>query len=366
MADECRLLVLASKEPGLAPSQRFRLEQWAPRLKQDHAIELDLLPFESPELSKILYERGHFLSKSAWVAYDFARRLEAVVAARRYDGIVIHREAALIGPAIYERLLKTTRKPIIFDFDDAIWMAQPEQKGWLSLLRFYSKTATICRLSNVVSVGNRVLADYARRYNSEVSIIPSTIELNDYPEIAEPADTGKFIVCWTGSGSTLVHFEQAREALEIVAARLPLTVRIICSEPPARPIAGAEMQFMKWRAEREAEDVGACHVGIMPLPDNDFSRGKCGMKALQYMATGRPVVVSPVGANMDIVRDNQNGFLAGTTPEFVDALTKLAASPELRAELGAAARQTVVERYSAKIGADKFASVVRSAMSPEP
>jgi glycosyltransferase involved in cell wall biosynthesis len=367
MADECRLLVLASKEPGLAPSQRFRLEQWAPRLKRDHGIELDLLPFESPQLSTILYKRGHFLSKSAWVAYDFARRLGAVAAARRYDAIVIHREAALIGPAIYERLLKRTGKPIIFDFDDAIWTPQPEQNSRVSRLRFYSKTATICRLSSVVSAGNRILADYARQYSSSVSIIPSTIELNDYPEIPEPADTDRFVVCWTGSGSTLVHFEQAREALEIVASRLPLTIRIICSEPPDRPIARAEMQFIRWDPKREAEDVGACHVGIMPLPDNEFSRGKCGMKALQYMATGRPVVVSPVGANTDIVHHNRNGFLAGTTDQFVDALMKLAASPQLRAKLGAAARQTVVSGYSAKIGAEKFASVVRSAlvMTPE-
>ena len=360
MARDLRVLVLASKAAGTAPAQRYRFEQWAPWLEREHGVSLDLHPFESPTLTRILYEPGHLASKAAWVAYDFARRFKAILAARSYHGVLIVREAALIGPAIYERLFAWTGKPILFDFDDAIWMQQPEHKSLVSLLRFQRKTKAICRLATAVTAGNPFLAAFARKYNSSVSIVPSTIDLDDYPLIPEAADKRKFIVCWTGSATTLVHFEQARTALEQVAARIPLVVKIICSKPPERPIGGAEMRFVRWSAEREAEEVGDCHVGIMPLPDNEFSRGKCGMKALQYMATGRPVVVSPVGVNTDIVREGENGYLAATDEEWVEALMTLAASAELRARLGSAGRQRVERDYSAPVGAAKFAAALRA------
>ena len=173
------------------------------------------------------------------------------------------------------------------------------------------------------------------------------------------------VVCWTGSISTLVHFEHARQALERLAAAVPLTVKVICSKPPERPIAGAEMQFVPWSAEREAQDVGDCHVGIMPLPDDEVSRGKCGLKALQYMATGRPVVVSPVGVNVDIVRHGENGFLASSTEEFVSTLLQLANSPELRLTMGKTARRTIEDNYSAEVVAAAFAKVVHSVV-PKP
>jgi glycosyltransferase involved in cell wall biosynthesis len=181
--------------------------------------------------------------------------------------------------------------------------------------------------------------------------------------VSEPGEDKPFVVCWTGSTSTLVHFELARQALEQLAQRIPLAVKVICNKPPNRPIAGAEMRFVEWSEHREAQEVGDSHVGIMPLPDDEVAMGKCGLKALQCMATGRPVVVSPVGVNTQIVQNDHNGFLARDTPEFVAALMSLAGSQPVRARLGAQARRTVEERYSAKVVAAQFADVVRSVTS---
>ena len=356
-----RLLVLANKERGLAPGQRFRFEQWAPRLKRDHDITLDLAPFESPRLTEILYKPGHRLAKAALVSYDFARRSKALLTARDYDAVLLFREAALIGPAIFERLIAWSGKPIIFDFDDSIWSpAQAMHNGIFSRLHFYGKTSTLCRIAAACTPGNAFLADYARRRNPNTHVIPTSIELDDYPLVPEPANERPFVVCWTGSTSTLAHFEFARPALEELARRIPLAVKVICNKPPERPIAGAEMRFVPWSQEGEARAVGDSHAGIMPLPDDEVARGKCGLKALQCMATGRPVVISPVGVNTDIIRSGENGFLASSTDEFVDALLKLANSRELRAAMGAAARRTVEEGYSAEVVAAKFARVVRS------
>lgn len=277
-----RILVLASKPAGQSPSQRYRFEQWAPYLARDHGIALDFAPFESEPLARLLYEPGHVAAKALLTVGDFLRRSAVLPRVRRYDAVVVHREAALIGPALYEHLLAWSGTPVIYDFDDAIWSpGQAWKNGLFSRLHFTGKTSTICRLATAVTVGNDFLAGYAGAYNPNVSVVPSSIDLASYPEAPEPDTNGRFIVCWTGSTSTLVHFEHARDALERLAALVSLTVKVICSRPPERPIAGAEMQFVHWSAEREAADVGACHVGIMPLPDDEVSRGKGGMKALQ-------------------------------------------------------------------------------------
>ena len=118
------------------------------------------------------------------------------------------------------------------------------------------------------------------------------------------------------------------------------------------------MEFVRWSPVREAEDVAACHVGIMPLPDDEVSRGKGGMKALQFMATGRPVVVSPVGVNRQIICDGENGLVASSADEWTKALERLAEDRALRARLGEAARATVQRDYSASVSAAKFAAVV--------
>lgn len=356
-----RLLVLVNKPEGLAPGQRFRLEQWAPRLARDHNITLDFIPFESPRLTEILYKPGRYFSKAYWTSFDFFRRARVLLDARNYDAVVISREAALIGPAIYERLLAWSGIPMIFDFDDSIWSpSQAMNNGIFSRLHFFGKTKTNCRLASAVTAGSEFLADYARRVNDRVFVVPTSIELDDYTMVPEPEDDRPFIICWTGSTSTLAHFEHGRAALERVAAKIPLTVKIICNRPPDRPVAGAETRFVPWTQAGEAHEIGDSHVGIMPLPDNEVTRGKCGLKALQCMATGRPVVISPVGMNRDLVRSGENGILASTTDEYVDALMQLASSREFRARMGAEARRTIEQSYSAEAVAAKFAEVVRA------
>ena len=356
---ERRLLVLASKPEGISPSQRFRLEQWAPHLAADHNIRLDFEPFESPRLTELLYEPGHVLRKGWWTLRDFSRRAGVLKKARDYDAVVIHREAALIGPAIYERLLAAEGIGIIYDFDDAIWSpAQAWGNGLFSRLHFTSKTSAICKLATAVTTGNEFLAAYARARNGDVSIVPTSIELARYPVLPEPPSDKPFTVCWTGSKSTLVHFEHARAPLEQLAQRTPLRVKVLCDRAPSHPIEGAEMDFVRWSVDNEARELGDCHVGIMPLPNDEVSRGKCGLKALQCMAVGRPVVVSPVGVNSGIVTGGENGFLAATTDEWIDALSKLAADESLRTRLGKNARAAVEHDYSAEISAAKFARVI--------
>lgn len=354
-----RLLALVSKPPGVSPGQRYRIEQWAPYLLSQHGISVEYDVFESPALTRILYRPEHKAQKAALMLGAAWRRRRILARAREYDAVLIYREASLLGPAIYERLLKRRNIPLLYDFDDAIWLPSAESRnGIFASLRFPGKTADICRLAKAVIVGNAYLADYARRYADDVSIIPTTIDLARYPvQPALPAN-GPIVIAWTGSFSTLHHLELARVAIERFARDRQVIVRVICSEPPRRPFIGAKTEFVPWSADDEARDVGNAHFGIMPLPDNEFARGKCGCKALQFMATGRPTIVSPVGVNTEIVRSGVNGLIADSEDEWVAAFETLAASAELRARMGAAARRTVEERFSSVGAAAGFAAVV--------
>jgi len=209
-----RVLAVVPKPLGISPGQRFRLEQWAPLLVT-RGISIDFSVFESQGLTRIPYEPGRQASKAAHVLQDAIRRRAVLHQAKDYDVVVIYREASLVGPAIYERLLAHSGKPIIFDFDDAIWVpAAGSVNGWFARLRFPGKAATICRLASAVVVSNSYLADYASRYKRSVHVIPSTIDLERFPVQPTLAADSPFVLVWSGSGSTLPHLETARDALE--------------------------------------------------------------------------------------------------------------------------------------------------------
>lgn len=357
-----RLLALVQKPAGLAPNQRFRLEQWAPFLERDHGIAVEFEPFESPPLTRMLYQRGGTVRKIGLVLGDAWRRRDAVARARAFDAVVILRESSLLGGAWVERALARAGVPFVFDFDDAIWLwSASGPNGAMTLARCPWKVVESCRLAAAVTVGNEFLADYARTYNQNVALVRTSIDVERFRVAPEP-DAAPFTVVWTGSHSTLAHLETARDAIEALGREMPLRVRVVCDvSPPA--YEHATLDFRAWSAEREAADLAAGHVGIMPLPNDAFARGKCGCKALQYMAIGRPVVVSPVGINRDVVTDGVSGYWADGTDQWVARLRRLATDPGLRAAMGAAARERVLDGFTAEQAAADFAAVVRQVVA---
>jgi glycosyltransferase involved in cell wall biosynthesis len=350
------------KAPGIAPNQRYRHEQWAPFLEREHHIRLEFEPFESPALTQILYQPGRALTKGRLVIADAWRRWRNRAHALRFDGVVVVRQAMLVGGPWIERWIAGRDVPLFYDFDDAVWLWQPSSaNGVFNLASAPWKVATICRLATAVMVGNQYLADYASRYNRAVHIVRTSIDIDRYPALPEPAADAPFTVVWTGSHSTLAHLDTLRGALERFAARRPLRLRVVCDVPPAA-FDRVQLDFVPWRAESEAQDLEPGHVGVMPLPDTLMTRGKCGCKALQYMAIGRPPIVSPVGINREIVRNGENGLWASTEGEWITALERLADDPALRRRLGSVARQTVLDGFTARASAAAFAAVVREGM----
>ena len=353
-----RVLALVPSTYDTSPGQRFRMEQWAPYLSE-RGIEIDFQSFECDELHSTLYKPGNLSRKLNLVTKAFARRIGTIREVRKYDVVYVFREAAILGPAFIEYWVHATKVPMIFDFDDAVFVPyKSPSNGYLSLLKFPSKVRTICRLSAHVMAGNAYLADYARQVNDSVSIVPTTIDTEKYQPRASETDSAVPTIGWSGSYSTVQHLDTLRGALQRLAKREKFKLRVIGTSEYS--IDGVDVQAIQWRSETETQDLLPIDIGIMPLPDDPWSRGKCGLKALQYMALGIPSVSSPVGVNSEIIDDGRNGMLASTEDEWIEKLATLLRSVELRKKLGDAGRITVETKYSAEVQAPRVHNIIAS------
>jgi glycosyltransferase involved in cell wall biosynthesis len=277
----------------------------------------------------------------------------------RFDAAYVFREITPLGPAAMERVLAKRGLPYIYDFDDAVFVPyRSPSNGYLSLLKYPPKTKTACRLAAHVMAGNSYLAAYASKVNDRVSVVPSTIDLHQYQRRSTGSGSGPPVIGWTGSHSTVQHLETVGPALQRLAASHEFVLRVIGVADFRLP--GVDVHPVRWRSETEVDDLAPIDIGIMPLPDTAWTRGKCGMKALQYMALGIATVCSPVGVNTDIIDDGSNGLLASTTDEWVVRLAELLGSPDRRAQLGAAGRQTVEQRFDGAQVAGQVASIFRA------
>lgn len=354
-----RLLAIVPSLYDTSPGQRFRIEQWEPLLRQ-RGVEITYEPFVNRELHELLYQTGNMGRKLAGVARGFARRLALMNSVRQYDAVYIFREAALLGPPVFERLIERARVPVVFDFDDAIFVSyRSPTNGYLSYLKFAAKTQTICRLASHVLVGNPYLAEYARQFNPRVTVIPTTIDTEKYT-VRRERTGGVPVIGWTGSFSTVQHLDTVRGALRKLAQRERFRLRVIGTAEYS--LEGVEVEALPWRSATELDDLRPVDIGVMPLPDDAWSKGKCGLKALQFMALGIPTVCSPVGVNTEIIQDGENGFIAAAQDEWVEKLGRLLRSDELRARMGLAGRATVQRKYSAIAQAPRVCEVLESAM----
>jgi glycosyltransferase involved in cell wall biosynthesis len=355
-----KVLVLGSAYPNTSPGSRFRIEQWMPLMAKT-GDRFDYAAFEDDSLHRVLYTRGNYLTKAAGMMRGFSRRFRTLRSIKQYDAVFIYEEAARMGPPIIERFIARTGVPIIYDFCDPIYLHQPSPaNGLFSHLKFVGKTAAICRAASHVLVGNEELAEFVRKHNPHVTIVPITIDVEDYRPRAWPPDdeVAVPVIGWTGSYSTVAHLERLRGVLERLAKLRKFRLKVIGT--PAWEAPGVDAHAQPWRAASEVADLQDIDIGIMPLPDDIWIRRRTQLKVRQYMGLGIPAVVSPVGVNTELIRDGQNGFLADSDDAWIDRLTRLIDQPALRRTLGAAGRKTIEERYSAQIWAPRIQEIIRS------
>ncbi|MFH2094778.1 MAG: glycosyltransferase family 4 protein, partial [Bacteroidota bacterium] len=274
----------------------------------------------------------------------------------RYDLIFIQREALFIGTSVFEYFMGRSKVPVIFDFDDSIWIRDVSQGnrklGWL---KRPSKTAKIIRYADMVFAGNSYLANYASGNNKNVIVIPTTIDTSYHNNIRKSEKTGSRVcIGWTGTETTIKHYETILPVLIKLKEKYEdrIYMKVIADIPFSGN--GLEIQSEIWKLETEIESLREFDIGIMPLPDDQWSKGKCGLKGLQYMALEIPVVLSGVGINAEIICDGKNGFLANTGDEWIEKLSLLIESAGLRKTLGREGRKTVIEKYSVESQKEKY------------
>ena len=262
---------------------------------------------------------------------------------------------SLLGPAFLERQLGRV-VPFIYDFDDAIHLLNTSEAnrafGWL---KFPNKTSEICRLARAVSVGNAYLAEYAHQFNHNVTIVPSSVDTSVYsPGPTRPART-PLVVGWMGSSTSQALMEPFAPLLSRISDA-GFVLRFVSDRRPSD--FTFPFEWRPWSTETEVAELRDFDIGIMPLPDTEWARGKCAMKILQYMGVGVPSSGSAVGGNLEVIRDGENGFLATSADEWLEKIRRVAADHSLAKKLGNAGRETVVDRYSSTVCAERFAEVV--------
>jgi glycosyltransferase involved in cell wall biosynthesis len=261
---------------------------------------------------------------------------------------------------VLERAVAWFGRPIIFDFDDAIYRLHTSGANRLwARLKFPGKTAAICRLSEHVVVGNSALHEYAERYNKRVTVVPSSVDTERYVDrhIARRGHNKRLVIGWTGSSTSQTYLEMFAPVLRRLCMQLDVEIRVHSDRRPE--LGGVPFTWRRWSAETEVEELAQFDIGIMPMPDDVWAQGKCAMKALLYMAMGIPAVCARVGTNVEVIRHDENGLLAATADEWLECLSRLASDPGQRMRLGHAGRKTVEECYSAKVCGQRFAGVVR-------
>ena len=334
--------------PTEGPSNRFRVEQYLPYLKEKGVI-YKIRPFVSSGFYKILYLNGHLVKKILFFLYSTIRRLLDMLLGLRYDIIFIHRESYPFGPPFIERFFKLFNKKIIFDFDDATFL--PTSSGsniFIERFNRYGKVPEIIALSDYVIAGNEYLADFALKYNENVIIIPTVVDTDAYLPAIRKTRSEKVTIGWIGSRTTSVFLESLKGVFKNLLDKYAnLEIKIVGGKFNKRDLE--RISVLPWSLSGEIEALQSFDIGVMPMPDTKWTRGKCGFKAILYMSVGIPCVSSPVGINLDIIKDGVNGFLADPADDWEKKLSILIENEELRKEMGHAAREIAQEHYSKKI-----------------
>ncbi|HSP07260.1 MAG TPA: glycosyltransferase family 4 protein, partial [Acidobacteriota bacterium] len=311
----------------VGPSSRYRIFQFENRYREA-GVDLQVQILFDDRYFEILRSSFPAARKPSYILSRYLQRKE-FLSSFASDLVVIEHQLFPFAPLAWEQRYLPSR--YLLEFDDAIYVKHPRKMPWL------------IRHATAVIAGNRTLAEYARQFHKEVHIVPTVLDTALYaPGVKSKSD--RVQVGWAGLEYNFEYLRFLTPVFQSLTKSLPVDVVILSGSRPR----GFEFpfRFEKWDPGREAQQINEFDIGVMPLRDDVWGRGKCGMKLLQFMSLGVPAVASPVGVNQEIVEDGVNGFLARSAEEWEQRLARLVADADLRRRMGAAARNRVVQDYS--------------------
>ena len=347
-----KILFLTVHRPDRSPSQRFRFEQYLPYL-EENGFECSHFFLLDDKADNTFYSHGKIISKLVLALKSAHKLFKLSREANNYDFIFVQRECFMLGTSYFEKRFSRSKAKLIYDFDDSIWLLDVSNANKaFAFLKDPDKTSKLIALSDTVVTGNAYLAEYAKQFNQNIKIIPTTVNTDQYYKKTNNED--KICVGWSGSLTTIKHFETAIPVLKKIKRKYG--DRVIIKVMGDENYSNAELGIkgIKWSSKTELDVLSTFDIGIMPLPNDEWAKGKCGLKGLQYMALEIPTIMSPVGVNSEIIQNGVNGFLATTDDDYVNAISVLIEDEILRKRIGAEGRRTVVEKFSVKALQQKY------------
>ena len=368
-------LVEGSPRRGLSPAARFRILQYLPSFR-----EAGVVPIVRPSRPSKYFGESRSMQRfhrwagvrlGSWVMrqgyrLQVATRLLDLEAARRADVVVLQRDLQALAQSRLDELLLYFHDRIVFDYDDAIFVRPSwERRGPDDTLvheGLHEKVRRIVTMASHVVASTPYLAEFARAHNPHVTVIPTPVDTERYTPAVEPPRNDPPVIGWMGTSGNLHYLRDLLEPLERLARRQPFRFRVVCNDvPPERQprLWGAPSEFRVWSLEQEVEELRQFDIGLMPLHDDAWTRGKAGFKIVTYLACGVPCVASPVGFNPTVLgAAGVCGLYATTADQWCAALERLLADSEARRAMGRRARARAVERFDARRHAARWLEVL--------
>jgi hypothetical protein len=379
MKNDLSLLILAKYDRS-GPSSRYRILQFIPFL-ESHGFRCTVQNLHSEDYLETVYSGRK--KSGLYYAGRLLARSQAVARASHYSAVFVQKELAPYLPPCFELMLSMMRSKVVYDIDDAIFLSYGQSKNPLLRVMLGKKVETAIRCSTVVLAGNLFLKDYAMKFNRRTVYFPTVVDPAKYaaataareeevprggcspPEDLPSGKSGRIpVVGWIGSPETIRFLEEKADVLRAAARVCPFELRVIGA--PSTAIRGLDAKCVPWSEESEALELARCDIGIMPLPSSDWVKGKCGLKLLQYMACGLPVVSSPGGGADAIVAQGMSGFIARSDDEWRLYLISLLENPAYRRLMGRQGLARIDERFSLAAWAPRMAEILVKCIRGEP
>ena len=336
----------------LAASTRYRLEQYIPGLSE-YGIDLQVHHLLGDEYLRCRFQ-GKRLPLASLIQAG-CKRLSLLLRCQQFDAAILYAELFPFLPGWLERQL--IRKPYVYDFDDAFYLKYRRRKFNLLQPALRKKVDQVIAGAASVTAGNNRLVNYAQQINNKTFFLPTVVDVERYQPANHASSRAPFTVGWIGSPSTSPYLAAITRPLSTLGLEGPVRFIVIGGSAPAIP--HVEVVEEKWLEETEIALINSFDVGIMPLVDDEWARGKSAFKLIQYMACGVPVIASPVGANRDVVQEDY-GFLAKSTEQWVNAFRFLRDNPKQRARMGIQARLRIETEYSLQRNLPILADIIKS------
>jgi glycosyltransferase involved in cell wall biosynthesis len=349
------ILVICPHPVGYVPGQRLKFEQYF-ETWQAAGYEVDVSSFMSEQMQQLVYLKGHFLAKISGTFGGYIRRFRDLFKLKKYDIVYVFLWVTPFGPPFFEYMFRGLASKIVYDIDDLIYMksTSPANK-FIKILKSDRKVNFLMKNADHILVSTDKLMHYARQFNTNISLIPATVDVKRYPYPVDRKTSETVVLGWSGSHTTSKYLHLLDNVLKKLSEKYLISIEVMGDKSFA--IDGLPVKLIEWAAATEVQSLQQFDIGLHPLPDEEWVYGKSGGKLVQYMAAGLPMVASALGPNFKAIKEGYNGFLAASDEEWVEKLSLLIEDKALRKQMGERSRQFAEEHYSVEANSVKYLSV---------